>query len=323
MLPLISFRSLIVFLSVCVLLVLSGCGASSSNSPYGPSDPDTPLVPGVTTAISVQVGDQLRTFHIRLPLQCMETTAAPLVYVVHGRFGSGLQAESAYGFAPFADSNGWIMVYPDGYEKSWADGRGATPADLAGIDDLAFFDAMQEYLEQRVLLDPLRTYCCGMSNGAFMTQRLGLERTGRFAAIASVAGTLAVSHVAKVPSANLSVLLIHGQADSLSPYSGGSTAQGDMLGVEALEERWIARNNITDVSNEVVLPDLFEDTCRVWSRVSENGPFAVKRLRIVGGGHNWPSRPGALVVGAVCYDVDATGEISQFFAEHPRPNPGG
>jgi len=287
-----------------------------------PSEPDTPLVPGVTTKISLQVGDQLRTFHIRLPPQFMETTAAPLLYVLHGRFGSGLQTESTYGFAPFADNNGWIVVYPDGYEKSWADGRGATPADLAGIDDLAFFDAMQVYLEQRILLDPLRIYCCGMSNGAFMTQRLGLERTGRFAAIAWVAGTLAVSHLAQVPSANLSVLIIHGQADSLVPYTGGS-AQGDILGVDALEERWHVSNNITVVGSEVVLPDLFENTCRVWCRASENGPFTVKRLRIVGGGHNWPSRPGALVLGAVCYDVDATREISQFFTEHPRPNPGG
>jgi hypothetical protein len=35
-------------------------------------------------------------------------------------------------------------VYPEGYRRSWADGRGKTPADQAGVDDVGFINALLE-----------------------------------------------------------------------------------------------------------------------------------------------------------------------------------
>lgn len=75
-----------------------------------------------------------RKYYIYNP-QPKKEDLKPLVVILHGRFGSGLQVMKQTEFHALAEENNLILIYPDGYKKSWADGRGGTPADRNGIDD--------------------------------------------------------------------------------------------------------------------------------------------------------------------------------------------
>lgn len=57
------------------------------------------------------------------------------------------------------DKHGCLVVYPDGLERSWADGRCGTPSDHQRIDDVKFDQLQKEYKG-----DAGRIYATGMSN---------------------------------------------------------------------------------------------------------------------------------------------------------------
>ena len=58
--------------------------------------------------------------------------------------GSG--SEGLSDFDAVADVNNLLVAYPDGYDRSWADGRGASPADRHHVDDVGFLVALASKL---------------------------------------------------------------------------------------------------------------------------------------------------------------------------------
>lgn len=71
-------------------------------------------------------------------------------------------------------------------------------------------------------IDETRIYLIGHSNGGFMAYRMACEQGKRFAGIAVLAGADYLDLAACVPKAPVSVLHLHGDADSVISYSGGS-----------------------------------------------------------------------------------------------------
>ena len=69
-----------------------------------------------------------------------------------------------------------------------------------------------------VNVDPRRVYATGMSNGAMMCYRLAAELSDRIAAIAPVAGTMAIETCR--PRRPVSVLHFHGTKDTLVLFEG-------------------------------------------------------------------------------------------------------
>ena len=51
---------------------------------------------------------------------------------LHGGGGRAEGQERISGLDAVADANGFIVVHPQGVERSWADGRGTSPADRSG-----------------------------------------------------------------------------------------------------------------------------------------------------------------------------------------------
>ncbi|WP_019739929.1 alpha/beta hydrolase family esterase, partial [Mycobacterium avium] len=144
-----------------------------------------------------------------------------LVLSLHGGGGTGIAQRGLTGFDAVADAHNLLVVYPDGYEKSWADGRGASPADRHHVDDVAFLVGLVTKLQNDYRVAPGHVFVTGMSNGGFMSNRLACDRADVFAAVAPVAGTLGVG-VACNPSRPVSVWAAHGTADPLVPFKGGA-----------------------------------------------------------------------------------------------------
>ena len=78
------------------------------------------------------------------------------------------------------------MIYPDGVNGHWSDGRAAR----ADADDVGFVRLLLDSLRRELPLDSRRIFATGISNGAGMAFRLACDLPGTFAAIAPVAGAL-------------------------------------------------------------------------------------------------------------------------------------
>jgi polyhydroxybutyrate depolymerase len=111
---------------------------------------------------------------------------------LHGGTGTALSTINFTQMDRVADTAGFLAVFPQGYAPSgrgfsWADCRFGK-ADSMGIDDVGFIDALIDTLDNRFAVDLNRIYVTGISNGGFMTQRLGWELSDLLAGIAPAAG---------------------------------------------------------------------------------------------------------------------------------------
>jgi polyhydroxybutyrate depolymerase len=208
-----------------------------------------------------------------------------LVVVLHGGFGTGQNAQAAYGWDAVAQTGLAVIAYPDGIGRSWNGGRCCGPALRRSVDDVAFLTEVIRDLERRDGIDPLRIYVTGMSNGAIMAYRLACEGPIPLAAIGPVAGDLEVPCTS--PVAPVSVMAIHGTADQNVPFGGG-----------------IGRKAVVKVEHAPVAASLARwrsiDRCVEQPETTRRGPVArettacaatgtaVALITIEGAGHQWP-----------------------------------
>src|SRR6266567_7134762 len=139
------------------------------------------------------IGGRQRGFTIRLPqAPTASFSPVPLALVLHGNHpdARGSVMREWTSFDRQSDAWGWAIAYPDGCGGCWADGRGVTTADEAGVDDVAFLRALIDTVAGRHGTHLDRTVVAGVSNGAFMAHRIALEASGKVAVFAAVAGGL-------------------------------------------------------------------------------------------------------------------------------------
>ena len=270
---------------------------------------------GRTTVETIHADAVDRTYRAHRPAN--EIARPGLVIALHGSFGGGFQMESWSGFDAQADRLGWIAVYPDGVADGW-DTFGSTDkwGKHPGADDVAFVSALIEHFEASDGVDPNRVYVTGISRGGMMSYRLGCELSGRIAAIAPVSGNMATSTgSADVPCSlarPVSVLAIHGTADTTIPINGGRVdiQFSPMADVIA---RWRSLDRCA-TSSTVSLDG--PSTTTAWA--CDRGATVSTRV-VTGGGHTWPSVSGALAsAGGSPDSFDAARLIADFFVAHPR-----
>ena len=118
---------------VWLLLLLTGLLASCDG---GGSEP------GEDRLLSVKQGDQNRTFILYVPGRYDAENGSPLLIAFHGTPGNGPGMRISTGLDEIADSEGWLIAYPNGIGGSWAAGCLCSDADLSGVDDVAFVSQM-------------------------------------------------------------------------------------------------------------------------------------------------------------------------------------
>src|SRR5207245_9792272 len=87
------------------------------------------------------------------------------------------------------------------------------------VDDVGFTLALLDKVERLISVDARRVYATGMSNGAMMAYRLGIEASTRVAAIAPVSGGMDVTDFH--PARPLPVMHFPSVDDPRAPYHGG------------------------------------------------------------------------------------------------------
>jgi len=292
----------------------------------------------VTLTETLRHGGRERTYRLFLPKGFDRAKPAPLVLALHGGGGGAEQFDrSTKGhFGREAQRRGWAVVFPQGVAKGWNDGRPLTSLRdrrRRGVDDVAFLSALIDHLHATRGIDLSRVYATGMSNGGFMSYRLGLDLAEKIAAIAPVCANLAKVHDGKHPARPVGLLAINGTQDPLVPYAGGyvkvfGRKRGAVFSVDESLRRWALFNACTKPPTSRALPDKAPGdgtraVLKVWP-ACEKGAL-VRQIRIEGGGHTWPGGTQnlpRLLVGALCRDFDAVEVIFDFFAQHHRLRPG-
>jgi polyhydroxybutyrate depolymerase len=262
-----------------------------------------------------------RSYYLYLPGSYHGTGSRTLVLVFHGAGGRAQGFARHTGFSAVAEREGFVVVYPQGLQRRWNDGRGnGTPH-----DDVGFVRALLDTLQRELDIDPRRIYATGISNGAMFSYRLACDLPGVLAAIAPVAGALPAQLAPGCgQTAPLSVLVFQGTADPLVPYAGGGVAgrRGSVLGAERSIAFWAGVDGCAGQPTATLEPDRVHDGTRVrrldFADCREGR--SVVLYTIEGGGHTWPGGPAAgRIVGRVTRELEATQLIWAFFAAHERP----
>jgi polyhydroxybutyrate depolymerase len=269
-----------------------------------------------------QFGGLNRTYTVHVP----PGPPLGLVLSLHGGGGTGAGQQGLTDFDAVADTTNLLVVYPDGYDKSWADGRGASPADRRHVDDVGFLVALVGKLQNEFGVPPGHVFATGMSNGGFMSNKLACDRADVFAAIAPVAGTLGVG-VACNPSRPVSVLEAHGTADPLVPFNGGDVhGRGGVsrsISVSSMVDKWRSADGCQGDPSTQELPDVRDGTfVRRFDSTACAASTEVIFYRIDHGGHTWPGGKQYLpraIIGPTTRAFDASEVIAQFFLAH-MPN---
>jgi polyhydroxybutyrate depolymerase len=279
----------------------------------------------------INSGGLQRTYNVHISSMYDKNISTPLLIVLHGGGGTGQEMIKFTGFNTISDRDNFIVVYPDGFENHWNDGRGVQRygAQAQNVDDVGFMSALIDQISSQYNIDAKRVYVTGISNGAMMSNRLGAELSQKIAAIAPVAGNIP-KNLASVwqPSRPLSVLIINGTEDPLVPWAGGEVHLGPLdfgqvISVEDTVKFWV--NNAKCTASPVItqLPDTDPsdgtttqvETCGGCRDGTEVVLYTVK-----GGGHTWPGGiqyASVSVIGRTARDFNASEVIWQFFKEHP------
>jgi len=289
---------------------------------------------GSAAAETFNAGGVARTYAAVIP----KTVPAPLVLVLHGNTQQGADMQTRTSWPEVARREGFVAVFPDGLNRSWADGRsdanraGRLPP--RGTDDAAFLADLIAKFVSDGLADPRRIYVTGVSNGGAMTMTLVCRHAELFAAAGSVIANL-TDEMAKdcKPSRPVPMLVMNGTADPLIAYGGGRGtsrfAVSNVLSTDATIAFWRSINGCGGDRQSTKLPDTNTEDSSTVTRIESECPAGreVVLYRVDGGGHRMPgSLPDArfvrvvdMILGPQNRDIDGAEVIWAFFKAHTLP----
>ncbi|KZV91833.1 alpha/beta-hydrolase [Exidia glandulosa HHB12029] len=274
--------------------------------------------------------DYSRTLPINLP--------HPVVLSYHGNGGTSAKQET---LSQWSEENvklnglGVIGVYPQaslGLSRnggaptwSWQGAAYASP----DAHDLEFTGTILDELKANLCIDSRRVYATGKSNGGGFTNLVACTEAtaSRLAAVAIVSGamypgTLPDSECS--PGRPLPVYISHGVVDQTIPYLGRPyDSSGDTIyrtpNIDDFAAAWADRNGLagTDYCQKAVHGTAQE---RVWGSSGAKGQ--VRRIRVDGLGHSWPTTLGLDSSGAPNNTANfnlTTAHLVSFFNAHVLP----
>lgn len=255
---------------------------------------------GGLRTVKLTSGGHARTYLLYVPAGDTSSHPLPLVLVFHAAGDTAARTVAETGLLTLDErSHGMILVFPQGYQDTWNEGAGHTPAEQAGINDVAFAATILRRVEGSYAVDAHRVVATGFSNGALMTEDLGCALSRQLTLIAPVEGQLPDSVSAAChPAQPLSVYEVHGTADSAIPYDGGhfSGIGGGTSVLSAPDSagRWAALDHCSTHPGNTTSGAL---TFARYSGCRDH--VAVTLATINGGQHVWPQGFAPTLAGVI------------------------
>ena len=284
-----------------------------------------PLGTGRIEHRKMEIDGKQREFYLYFPKNA-PASASPLVIALHGGGGTARNMDRLSRLSLLSDKEGFLLVFPQGLAKHWADGRTES-----GEADIKFISTMIAKLNEEGLVNQSQVFATGISNGGFFSQYLAKKIPSQIAAVASIAATLPDTYLKLEQTMAVPVLYVLGTKDPLIPYSGGRIGgkilRGNRGNVVSAEEaiRFWRRNNGIDSAygRSTVIDDGSTDGMKITSNEFTSGDPRrdVTVYTIDGGGHTWPQGwqyLPAFIVGDTSKRLNCNEVIWQFFKTHAK-----
>ncbi len=254
-----------------------------------------------------------RTYRLYVPAAYHPSTPAALLFNLHGYGSNNLQQEFYADFRPVSDTAGFIIAHPNG-TPDFTNTLSWNTFNLSTVDDVGFLSALIDTIASHYAIDPQRIYSAGMSNGGFMSYDLACFLSTRFAAVASVTGSMIWPRLSTCNCLHpLPVMQIHGTADATVPYQGNSL----FANIDTVVYFWIQHNNCLTEPEVITIPDVnTNDGCTALRYIYAGGDAGtiVEFFKVLGGGHSWPGAP--FNINITNMDFSATIEIWRFLSQY-------
>ncbi len=196
-----------------VLLALLACGPEVPPLPPPPEPPPTEP-PSDAELLAA------RRYSVTVPPGYDDTKTWPLLLVLHGYGGSGLETSRYFKLDRLAEQRGLFFIAPDGL----ADRRGNQGWDSQASRwpewDRSWLSAVIRDVKSKYRIDARRVFVFGHSQGAHMANRMGCDASDDVTGFISVAGQVTLAAAKCAPPQKVSALLIHGTADQAIGYYG-------------------------------------------------------------------------------------------------------
>ena len=297
-----------------LIIILSSCGGGSSSSSQDtiiPPESGNDDLFNETCIDTSRSGmkrcdlkhDNLdRFYYVYTPSNLDSNESIPVLFAFHGYGSSAMRHLNYTNYFPLADSNNFIVIYPQGATTAtlsthWNVGGWTSKST---IDDLDFVDTVISLLKDKIQIDETRIYSSGMSNGGYMGYHLACNLSSKFAAIASVTGSMTNDTFNECdPTHPTPILQIHGLLDFIVPYDGnaGSKSIPDVINY------WVNYNSC-NLDPETLIK--YDDYSLVVYETYSNclNDVNVKLILHPEMGHDWPSTQS--------YNINASSEIWNF-----------
>jgi polyhydroxybutyrate depolymerase len=301
----------------------SGAGAAAKSGvvPYGAPIKQAVIPNGKKVRGWLRTPDgRTRTYRLYVP-RSLTKRSAPLLVVMHGHAGSAKQFENGSGFDAIAETNRFLVVYPDGTFPDELGGRvwnaggccGSAQQSRQNVNDVRFISLLIDKIESDYNVDKKRVFAAGVSYGAMMGFRLACQLSNKIVAVGLQSGTLFVNRCR--PKHAVAVLEIHGTADTIVPIEGGVgsldlySAPDDFPPPRDGLKKLAASNHCQVGTLTSTDPDDPTLSYEVWQHCKAGA--RVRWIKVDGAGHDWmPSSSSSF---------DSSAAIWSFLAAHPRP----
>ncbi len=312
-----------------LLLLLAAAAStacsSSSSSPRATSDAGTVAEAGILGGYDPTPFGGSRPVQLYVPSGYSPATPAPLVILLHGYGASGGEEDIYLDGHAAAEGSTALYMHPDGtVDASGSRFWNATNACCnfygSAVDDVAYLASLVSEVEGRYSVDKKRVFFFGHSNGAFMSYRMACDQAGTVAAIASLAGATWLDTSKCEPSEPVSVLEVHGTADTEIAYDGGTTMAsptaeggtgtgGQYPGATTSVADWASYDGCSSTAN-TSLPSL---------DIAAGMSTAVTQYTGCKGGAEidlWTIQGGMHIPG---FNADFAPDVFKFLLAHPKP----
>mgnify|MGYP006083891175 CR=1 FL=1 len=236
-----------------------------------------------TNAISISHNGINREYVLYVPNSYNGTSPVPMLLNFHGFGGSASSFMNDADMRAEAESNTFILVYPQGSCSSGSSHWNPCPTggdNKSTADDVGFVDLMIQEISSEYTIDMERIYAAGYSNGGMMAYGLANYKSELIAAVASVSG--AMLDCTSAASHPMPIIHLHGTSDGVIPYNGDSSYNA----VQSTLDYWI------DFNNTNTTPTVSTDNSggmQIEQSIYNQGDnsVAVAHYKYNGGNHVW------------------------------------
>lgn len=232
-------------------------------------------------------GGQTRTYRAFIPKNVGHNPK--MIFAFHGLGGNGRQMAYFSALHNSTNSN-TIVVYPDatkstkpGIRPGWNSGFCCGSGWVDKVNDVGYVKALVDQLSKKYGVNADNIYATGFSSGAMLIQRIATDEPGLFAGYASVAGNIGTVGNELKPSHPVPILHIHGDQDSVVPYTGGNGGSDPVLMWGNFDKTVKAWENVN-----VCKDSTKNDQSDTITTTHETCEMPLKTIVYINKGHIWP-----------------------------------